>query len=409
MVRLKGFEKLTRVDDALQIFLSKMKLEKFNFERTQIQESLGRITQKNVIAQNNLPLFNRSAVDGYAVKAKDTFGVSSFNPKIFSLTKGNIHENEASELWTGNPIPKGSDAVVMLEYTKKTNDKIIISKSVTPGRNVSTKGEDVKKGAIAIKAGTRLNPHHIGLLAGIGETHVNVVKKPKVAILATGNELVELGKDLEFGKIVETNRLVFSALSAELGAEPINLGLVEDKLDDIIKKINDGLEKADVIITTGGTSVGYPDLVPMAINKIGKPGIIIHGIAIRPGMPTALAILDNKPIFILSGNPVAASVGFEIFVRPIILKLMGISETKPIVIAKLTRRVAGVLGRKIFLRVKVFEKNNNFFADPIRVTGSGILTTMTRANGYVLIPENREGIEENESVRVHLFSSILSD
>ena len=155
--------------------------------------------------------------------------------------------------------------------------------------------------------------------------------------------------------------------------------------------------------------MGYPDLVPMAINKIGKPGIIIHGIAIRPGMPTALAILDNKPIFILSGNPVAASVGFEIFARPIILKLMGISETRPITIAKLTQRVAGVLGRKIFLRVKVYKKNNNFFADPIRVTGSGILTTMTRANGYVLIPENREGIEENESVRVHLFSSIISD
>ena len=250
MVRLKGFEKLTRVDDALQIFLRKIKFQKPHVERIQIQESLGRIVQKDVIAQNNLPLFNRSAVDGYAVKAKDTFGVSSFNPKIFSLTKGNIHENEVSELWTGNPIPKGSDAVVMLEYTKKTNDKIIISKAVTPGRNVSTKGEDVKKGAIAIKAGTRINPHHIGLLAGIGETHVNVVKKPKVAILATGNELVELGKELEFGKIVETNRLVFSALCTELGADPINLGLVEDKLDDIIKKINDGLEKADVIITT---------------------------------------------------------------------------------------------------------------------------------------------------------------
>ncbi|MBT8171398.1 molybdopterin molybdotransferase MoeA [Candidatus Bathyarchaeota archaeon] len=398
---------MTSVDDALQIFLKKLNPKKLDFEKIPIQESLGRITQKDVKAKHNLPLFNRSAVDGYALKAKDTFGATAFNPKKFKLTKGEIKENEVFELWTGNPIPNGADAVVMLEYTKKIDNKIELTKAVTPGRNISKMGEDVAQGTIAIESGTRLNPHHLGLLAGLGETHVSVIRKPKVAILATGNELMELGKKLEFGKIVETNRLVFSALCTEIGAEPVNLGVVKDDPDEITDKIKKGLELADVVITTGGTSVGYPDFVPMAVKKIGKPGIVVHGIAIRPGMPTALAILKEKPVFVLSGNPVAATVGFEVFTRPTILRLLGINEVRPIIEAKLTRRVAGVLGRRIVLRVRVFEKNNNFFAEPVRVTGSGVITTITKANGFVFIPENREGIEEKESVKVHLFSSIL--
>ena len=166
---------------------------------------------------------------------------------------------------------------------------------------------------------------------------------------------------------------------------------------------------ADVIITTGGTSVGYPDLVPLAVNKLGRPGVVIHGVAIRPGMPTALAILRGKPVFILSGNPVAATVGFEVFVLPTLAKLLGIHEIRPVIEAKITRRVAGVLGRRVFLRVCVFERNGRFIATPLRVSGSGILTTMTNANGYVIIPENREGLEEEELVRVHLFSNIVGE
>ncbi|PVX25568.1 MAG: molybdopterin molybdenumtransferase MoeA, partial [Candidatus Bathyarchaeum sp.] len=225
----------------------------------------------------------------------------------------------------------------------------------------------------------------------------------------TGNELVELGNKLEYGKIVETNRLTFSSMCLELGAEPLDLGVVKDDLDVIMSKIQEGLAQADAVITTGGTSVGYPDFVPLAVNKLGKPGIIVHGVAIRPGMPTALAILEGKPVFVLSGNPVAATVGFEAFARPTLFRMLGVNEARPVVEAKLTRRVAGALGRKVFLRVRVFERNGGFFAEPVRVTGSGVLTTITKANGYVIIPENREGIDEKESVLVHLFSSIVRE
>jgi len=409
LARLKGFEKLTNVDDALQSFLSQLKPERLDSERIPIHEALGRITAQDIRAKYNLPPFDRSAVDGYALKAKDTFGVSAFKTKIFKLTKGKIHKNEARTIWTGNPLPEGADAVVMLEYTKKFEDKIELATSVTPGRNVSKMGEDVTEGMVAITAGARLTPHHLGLLAALSESNVNVVRKPKVAILATGSELIELGHKLEPGKIVETNRLVFSSMCMELGAEPLDLGIANDDLMEISAKIQEGLEEADAVITTGGTSVGYPDLVPLAVNQIGKPGVIIHGVAIRPGMPTALAILNGKPVFVLSGNPVAATVGFEAFTRPTLLKLLGINEIRPAIEAKLTRRVAGVLGRRVFLRVRVFERNGGFFAEPVRVTWSGVLTTMTKANGYVIIPENREGVDEGESVMVHLFSSVVRE
>jgi molybdopterin molybdotransferase len=410
LARLKGFEKLTNVDDALDSFLKQLKPGPVGSERVPLKDALGRITAEDIKSKYDLPLFDRSAVDGYALQAKDTFGVSAFKPKIFKLKKDEVGENEAKELWTGNPLPEGADAVVMLEYTKKMdNDKIEVATSITPGRNVSNKGEDVLKGNVAVPAGIRLNPHHLGLLGALSETDVCVFKKPKVAILATGNELVELGNKLEYGKIVETNRLVFSSLCAELGAEPMNLGLAKDNLEEIIAKIEEGLKQADAVITTGGTSVGYPDFVPLAVSKIGKPGLIIHGVAIRPGMPTALGIVEGKPVFVLSGNPVAATVGFEAFARPTILKMLGLNEVRPSVEAKLTRRVAGALGRKVFLRVRVFETDGTLFAEPVRVTGSGVLTTMTRANGYVIIPENREGIEKDEPVRVQLFASVVRE
>jgi len=265
----------------------------------------------------------------------------------------------------------------------------------------------VQRGETAIKAGTRLKPHHVGLLAALGATHVNVVKKPKVAILSTGNELVELGRKAKPNQIVDSNKLIFSSMCQELGAEPLDLGIAKDDLGEISIKIREGLQRADVVITTGGTSVGYPDLVPAAVNQSGAPGVIVHGIAMRPGMPTALAVLQGKPVFILSGNPVAAMMGFEVFARPLILRLLGIeSESRPVLKAKLTRKVASVLGRRVFLRVTVFERNGEFFAEPVRIKGAGVLSTMTKANGYVTIPENREALEEGESVIVHLFDKI---
>lgn len=374
-----------------------------------LHEALNRVLAEDVVAEEDLPRFDRSAVDGYAVKAEDTFGVSQFKPKTLRLTAGNyVKSGEAKQVWTGNPLPKGANAVLMLEHTKRASDhQIEVLVAIVPGENVSRKGEDLAKGEIAVKAGTRLKPHHLGLIAALGKSQVHVFQKPKVAVLATGNELAEVGQTPKEDQVFEVNRLVVASLCLELGAEPVDLGIAKDDVEEISEKIRIGLEKADVVVTTGGTSVGASDLVPTAINSIGKPGVIVHGVAMRPAMPTAIAVIDNKPIIVLSGNPVAAMFGFEVFARPLILKMLGVEyESRPFLKAKLTRRISTALGRRTFVRVHVFKRNDEFYAEPVSTRGSGVISTMTRANGYVVAPENREGLETGEQVLVHLFDTV---
>ncbi|MGD8506180.1 MAG: molybdopterin molybdotransferase MoeA [Candidatus Bathyarchaeota archaeon] len=408
MARLKGFEKLTGVDDALSLLINKLRPTRLGVDYVPTSEALNRVVAEDLVATNDMPSFDRSAMDGYAVRANDTFGASQFKPKLLKLVeRERVNQREARQIWTGGMLSKGADAVVMLEHTRKVEDGIEVLTAVTPGENVSKKGEDIQKGETVVKAGVRLLPQHLGLLAGLGIPHINVARKPEVAILSTGNELVELGRKPRPGQVISVNQLTLSGMCRQLGAEPTNLGIVGDDLDEIIGKVAEGLRSADVVLTTGGTSVGCADLVPLAVTKLGEPGVIVHGVSMRPAMPTALAIIHKKPVFILSGYPVAAIFGFEVFVRPTILKLLGIEhEPRPMLRAGLTRRVASVLGRRVYLRVHVFQKESEFFAEPVRTRGSGVLSTMTKANGYVVIPEDREGLEEGETVTVHLFGRI---
>jgi molybdopterin molybdotransferase len=365
------------------------------------------VTAEDVVADYDLPPFNRSAVDGYAVRAQDTFEASQLSPRALRVTRDKVGKGETSEVWTGNPLPNGGEAVIMLEHTRRKDGKIEVWNPVTPGENISKKGEDLRKGQVAVRAGTRLKPHHIGLLAALGVTNIAMVKEPKVAILSTGNELVDLGHRLEANQVIDTNRLILSGMCHELGATVVDLGIAKDEHSEIDAKIREGIKRADMLITTGGTSVGYDDLVSTTINRIGPPGIVVHGIAMRPAMPTALAIVKGKPIIVLSGNPVAAMIGFEVFARRLILELLGIeSEPRPVLRARLTRKVPSVLGRRVFLRVRVFEEDSEFLAKPIRIKGSGIISTMTEANGYVVIPEDREGLDKGEFVIVNLFDRI---
>jgi len=410
-VRLKGFQKLTPVEKALQIFFETVKIGKLRTVSVPLQSALNRVLAKDIVAGFDLPRVDRSAVDGYALKARDTTGTSQFKPKVLQISEnGVIGAGQARQIWTGNAVPKGADAVIMLENVKKADEKVEVWSPVTPGDNVSKKGEDISKGNIAVKAGCRLKPQHIGLIAAFGVTEIEVFEKPKVAALATGSELVEIGSETQENQIFDVNRLILSSLCLELGAEPFDLGIVNDDVDEILRKLRSGLEKADVVLTSGGTSVGVADLVPEAVNGLGKPGVIVHGVALRPAMPTALAVVGGKPVIILSGNPVAAMVGFEIFARPLLYRMLGLKreEPRPTIEAELTRKVATTLGRKSFVRVRVFRRGKELFAEPISAKGSGIISTMTRANGFVLVPENREGLAEGEKVSVSLFDVVES-
>jgi len=409
LARLKGFQKLTPIEESLRLFLDAAHAKKPKPVVIPLVSALNRILAGNIIAKEDLPRCDRSAVDGYAVRAKDTVGASQFKPRTLQLIEGGlVGKCQVIQVWTGNPIPEGANAVVMLENTKKTKDNIDVWTVVTPYENVSRRGEDVPKGRIAVTAGIRLKPHHLGLIAALGYTEVAVFEIPKIGILATGNELVDVGSKRSQSQIFDANTHILSALTRELGAEPIRLGVVKDNIDEIRSKVKLGLEKADAILTSGGTSVGGSDLVPEVIGKMGKPGVIVHGIAMRPGMPTALALVKGKPIIVLPGNPVAAMVGFEVFARPLMCRMLGLKEEeqRPIVTAKMTRKIATSLGRKTFVRVLVSERNGEYLAQPISARGSGIISTMTQANGYVIVPENREGLAEGEFVSVHLFDAV---
>jgi molybdopterin molybdotransferase len=404
LARLKGFRKLTSVDDALNQYITVLRPKVLKSILISIEEALGRVTAEEVVAQSSLPPFNRSAVDGYAVRASDTVEATVHNPAKLTLTTGDqVLEGNARKIWTGNPLPKGADATIMLEHVVADGSRLEVLNPLTPGANVSKKGEDVNAGDIAIASGVRVTPYHLGLLASLGFEKIHVVRKPAVAILSTGSELVPPGTVQKSGQIIESNSVVLKGMCRELGAEPNHLGIVGDDVDEIRRKIQKGCSVADVVLTTGGTSVGADDLVTKAIEDADGGRVVVHGIAMRPGMPTALAVVTQKPVIVLSGNPVAAVVGFEVFVRLWIQRLLGVrDEQRPVVFGRLSRRIVGALGRRVYVRVQLRNEGGELYVDPIRAKGSGIITTMTRADGYLIIPHDREGVDEGEMVSVHL-------
>lgn len=397
---------MTLTDKALQTWLETLQIGKPNVEAVSLQGALGRVLAEDLVAQESLPRFDKSAMDGYALNSADSAGASQSKPGIFELTDSQtLGAKQAKQVWTGNPIPKGADAVIMLENTEKKEAKLQVWSQLTPGENIAKIGEDLKKCTLIAKAGARLNPYHIGLAAALGLSHLKVAVKPKIGIVATGNELAEAGGKLSGSLIFDSNKIMISSMCREIGADTTDYGIAKDDVDEIAEKIGVALETQDAVVTTGGTSVGGLDLVPDAVNKLGKPGVLVHGVSLRPAMPTALAMLQKKPVLILSGNPVAAIVGFEVFGRPMVCKFLGMNETepRPMLKAVLTRKVASALGRKTYVRVHVTLKDGEFYAEPVSAKGSGSISTMTQSNGFLVVPENREGISGGEVVIVHMF------
>ncbi|MCL2134780.1 MAG: molybdopterin molybdotransferase MoeA [Candidatus Bathyarchaeota archaeon] len=409
MVKLHGFQTLTNVDTALKDWLSAWSIKQFSQIELPLADVCGRILAEDIIALDDLPCFNRSAMDGYAIRYIDSLNASQLSPvKLMVVETGEVGVGQAEQVWTGGSLPKGADAIVMLENTVRAGNFLEICSPLTPYSNVILRGEDVKKGQLIAKAGTRLTPYIVGLAAALGFNMLKVYKKPLIGILATGNEIVEVGTQVNEHQIFDSNKVVLSAMCWELGAEVIDFGIAKDNVEEISEKICQALKTVDALITTGGTSIGGLDLVPDAVNRIGTPGVIAHGLALRPAMPTGVAVIDGKPVMILSGNPVAAIIGFEIFGRSAVCRLLGLTklEQRPVLKAVLSRKVSGVLGRKTYVRVFVKLCMGNFVVDPVSAKGSNSISTMTKSNGYVIIPENREGLKEGETVLVQMFGNI---
>ena len=409
MVRGIGFKSRISTDKALNKMFSK--LPTLGYEYVDIYSCAKRVLAEDVVAKIDIPPFDRAAVDGYAVKAEDTFGASQANPIILrvvgSVEIGEnpnivIKENEAVKIATGAPIPKGSNAVVMLEHVNVLNGDVEVLKPVTPYKNVSKKGEDVKRGELILKRGEVLQPQDSAILAALGYDKVKVYKRPTVAIISTGNELVEVGKELEFGKIYNSNSPMICNALAEEGFESVYLGIARDNKKDIEKKLINAL-KYDVIIFIGGTSVGERDLVPEVVERYGE--IVFHGVSIKPGMPVAFATVNGKPVFMLPGFPVATYVSFYTFVIPALYRMM---NTR--IIARKWSRVKGILQTRVSSEIGVRGFVRVLWEDgkvyPIRISGSGIISSLIRANALLIIPEDKEGYDEGEEVEVILIRDL---
>ncbi len=405
---------VTGIEEAGRLFHESLQLTRRETDLLPIQDCIDRVLAFDSIATDDIPNVDQSAVDGYALQARDTFGASSASPILLGLrskTTGSqltLSSGETAYVHTGAPLPRGADAVVMIEFTERVGpDTVEVYKAVAPGEDVSWKGEDVRKGEVVLREGTRLRPQDLGMLAALGLSSIQVYRKPLVGIISTGSELAPLGGKKTLGQVIDVNSIILSAMAIECGGRPLPMGIVKDEFHEIKSRISEGLVKSDFLILSGGTSEGKADLTVKVIDSLGKPGVVVHGIAMRPGRPTALASIQGKPVISLSGYPVAAMMGFYLFAKPLLAKMLRTKDPlEPEVRAKVTRRITSAPGLRSFVRVAVSKSGDDYVADPVRTTGSGILSSMIRANGLIVIPEDVEGVDENDEVNVRLFRPI---
>jgi molybdenum cofactor synthesis domain-containing protein len=405
------------LDEAQKAIESQFKPAVLGEEEAVLLEAYNRVLSEDVVSTLDIPPFNRSTVDGYAVKAEDTFGADENQPATLKVSGvvsvgeqplAKVGKGEAVEIVTGAPIPDGADAVVMVEDTEREDGELRVFSPVTPNENVMKRGSDIKKGEAVLKKGQVLGSSEIGVLAALGLTKIKVSRIPMVAVLSTGGEVTEPGKPLLQGKIYDINAYSISTAVVESGAKPVYFGVVPDDKDALSKALQAALASTDMVITSGGVSVGARDYTPQIVDSLGKPGIVVYGIAVKPGKPTTVGFVGDKPVFSLPGHPTSALLIFYLLARPLIQQLAG----RPVTAMKTVKAVAGsrmfsAKGRRTFVMVKLmFDKSSRLIAEPVESGASGAITTLAKADGFVEIPENEQFVDADEEVTVALFRNV---
>jgi len=413
-----GRVSLTPVEKARTILLNALRTSARKTEICSLPNALDRILGRNLLSPENLPNHPRSTMDGFAVRAADTFGASSSMPcyleidgevAMGQMPKGTVRQGKCFRIATGGLLPDGSDAVMMFEHTIPIDEKMIeVIKSVGVGINLINRGEDIAKESPALSKGHLLRPQDLGLLAGLGISEVEVYAKPKVGILSTGDEIVPWAESPPPGKIRDINSITLSGLCTRLGATVTDYGIVTDSERSFFATVEQACNENDVVLFSGGSSVGMRDLGERVIEKLGSPGILVHGVALKPGKPIIIGLSNGTAIFGLPGHPVSAMVCFELFVDPALQLIAGISHPekslRATVNAVLDRNINSAAGRLDLVRVQLQEQENDMpLAVPVPGK-SGAISTLSRAHGYFFIDEASQGFHKDTQVKVHLLS-----
>lgn len=406
------FFKVKTVEETFQMIDELIPITK-KTEVRKLENSLHYILAEPITATENVPGFDRSTVDGYAVRASDTYGSSESMPgflnmvgevKMGEIASLSVGSGQAIYVPTGGMLPPKSDSVIMIEHCEDIDGLLNTYKQVAPGENVIRKGEDIKEGEVLLEEGTKLRPQELGAIAALGITEVTVFRRLKVGYLSSGDEIVPFEtKTIEVGQIRDINHLTIAGLANEWDIDVVYGGIVKDDYKIFQQKAQEIYNEVDCLILSGGSSVGAKDYTTEVIQSLGDPGVFVHGISIKPGKPTILALANSKPVIGLPGHPASAMIIFRLFGERILKKLSGQTlEKKPDrVFAKITKNIPSAPGRSDYIRVKLLKKDSEWWAEPI-IGKSGLITTLVKSDGIVEIHSEKEGILQGEYVPVIL-------
>jgi molybdenum cofactor synthesis domain-containing protein len=412
------FKRLHSLNEAKQIIAESASPKPLGAETVLLTKAVGRVLAEDLISPIEVPPFDRSTVDGYAVIDEDTFPAEENKPVKLQLTgkadvgavlTSTLKKGSAIEIVTGAPLPAGSNAVVMIEDTMKEAGEILVYRTVARGGNVMRRGSDIRRNDTVLSCGTILSSRELGVIAALGFPSVRVFKKPKVAVISTGAEIVAPGEPLLPGQIFDINTFTLIAAVTELGGTPVCFGNVaDDDVESLKLTLEEALIKTDLVITSGGVSVGPKDYVPSIIDTLGKPGLLVHGVAVKPGKPVAVALIGKKLIFSLPGNPTSSLMMFHLLVNPFLSKLAGTTERiLSTVRALTTRKLFAARGRQTFIPVTISKNEcDQLVASPAATGQSGAITTLAHADGYIALDRNEQFVEAGKEVTVFLFKDL---
>lgn len=399
-------------DEAETRFRAALSLQPLGTEEIPLTEGLGRSLAEDVLARVDVPFFDRSNYDGFAVRASDTFGASEMSPRIVRLQEGSLDAGtpatgflaagEAIAIATGGMVPRGADAILMIEHSEVKPDQLLISRAVTPGFGIAFAGTDIARGETVLRAGTVLTSRETGVLAAIGEDRIQVWRRPRVAIISTGNEIIAPGESMRPAAVYDSNSQVLADAVRELGGLPRYWGIVRDDVAALRSMMQAALAESDLVLLSGGTSKGKGDLCYRIVEELTDPGIVVHGVALKPGKPLCMAVTGGKPVVILPGFPTSAIFTFHEFIAPIIRMFGGRpSELQETIPATMAMKTNSEIGRTEYLLVGLAKTNQGLSAFPMG-KGSGSVTTFSRADGFVTIPRHTEIVDAGQEVEVHL-------